>query len=89
VDPAEAIRKCAARLYDLHIKDLEDVRGKSQPVEVGRGVLDIHAMLRALLDIKFAHHVGLEYEKDLKEPLPGVAESIGYLRGMLARMKRE
>jgi len=89
VDPAEAIRKCASRLYDVHIKDLEAAEGRSRPVEVGRGVLDVHAMLRALLDIGFAHHVGLEYEKDLDDPLPGVAESLGYLRGMLARMDRQ
>jgi len=87
VDPAEAIRKCATRLYDVHIKDIESAEGKSRPVEVGRGVLDVHAMLRALLDIGFTHHVGLEYEKDLADPIPGVAESLGYIRGMLARME--
>jgi len=89
VDPAESIRKCAARLYDVHIKDLASDRGNSRPVELGRGVLDLRAILQALLDIKFARHVGLEYEKDLKkeDPLPGVAESIGYLKGLLSDMK--
>ena len=87
VDPAQAIRKCSARLYDVHIKDIASNEGKSRPVEVGRGVLDIHAILRSLLDLKFAHHVGLEYEKDMKDPLPGAAESIGYIRGVLSNMK--
>lgn len=87
VDPTQAIRKCSARLYDVHVKDLASNEGKSRPVEVGRGVLDIHAILQALLDLKFAHHVGLEYEKDLKDPVPGAAESIGYLRGVLSNMK--
>jgi sugar phosphate isomerase/epimerase len=87
VDPAGAIRKTSARLYDLHIKDIASPQGKSQPVEVGRGVLDIGAILRALLDNKFAYHVGLEYEKDMKDPLAGVAESIGYIRGRLAGMQ--
>ncbi len=44
-------------------------------------------MLRALLDIGYAYHVGLEYEKDLKDPVPGAAESIGYIRGTLAGMR--
>lgn len=87
VDPAEAIRKCAPRLYDLHFKDLEGPGGKSRPVEVGRGVLNIRAILQALLDVKYAHHVGLEYEKDMNDPLPGVAESLGYVRGVLSGMK--
>jgi inosose dehydratase len=87
VDPAEAIRKCAPRLYDVHIKDIASKEGKSKPVEIGRGVLDIHGMLEALLDIRFARHVGLEYEKDLSNPLPGTEESLDYLRKMLAGMK--
>jgi sugar phosphate isomerase/epimerase len=87
VDPAAAIRTCGPRLYDLHIKDIASNQGRSQPVEVGRGVLDIHAILRSLLDIAYDYHVGLEFEKDMSDPLPGAAESIGYLRGMLARMK--
>jgi len=88
VDPVEAIHKCAARLYDLHFKDIASITGKSKPVIVGRGVLDTQAMLKALLEIKYPYHVGLEYEADLKDPVPGVAESIGYVRGMLAIMKK-
>jgi inosose dehydratase len=87
VDPAAAFRKCAARLYDVHLKDLAAAEGRSRPVEVGRGVLDIRGMLRTLREIGFAHHVGLEYEKDKKDPVPGVAESIGYIRGTLAGLK--
>lgn len=87
VDPAKAIRTCAPRLYDLHIKDIASKEGRSRPVEVGRGVLDVRGMLRALLDVGYAYHVGLEYEKDLKDPIPGAAESIGYIRGTLAGMR--
>jgi len=87
VDPVEAIRKCAARLYDLHMKDLESTAADAKAIEVGRGVLDIRGILRALLEIKYAGHVGLEHEKDMRDPLPGVAESIGFIRGTLAGMK--
>jgi len=37
-----------------------------------------------LIRLGFAGTVSLEYEKDEKDPLPGAAESIGYLRGVLA-----
>ena len=40
----------------------------------------------ALLDIGYSHHVGLEYEKDMADPIPGAAESFGYIRGTLACM---
>jgi sugar phosphate isomerase/epimerase len=87
VNPTKAIHTCAARLYDLHMKDIASNQGNSRPVEVGRGVLDVRGMLKALRDIGYAYHVGLEYEKDLKDPIPGAAESIGYLRGTLAAMR--
>jgi sugar phosphate isomerase/epimerase len=87
VDPTEAIRRCAERLYDVHMKDIAATQGRSRPVEVGRGVLDVRSMLRALLDMKYAHHVGLEYEKDMQDPLAGVAESIGYMRGTLSGLR--
>jgi inosose dehydratase len=37
-----------------------------------------------LLDIKFAHHAGFEYEVQAKDPLPGLAESVGYARGVVS-----
>lgn len=83
VDPAEAIVKCRARLYDMHFKDLNSSQPKGSPVEVGRGVLNIKAMLKAAIEIQFAHHLGFEYEKDADDPLPGLAESVGYVHGVL------
>jgi sugar phosphate isomerase/epimerase len=87
VDPVQAIRSCAARLYDVHLKDLVSREPRAKVIEVGRGVLDIRGILQALRDIGFGGHVGLEHEKDMNDPLPGVAESIGYIRGTLASMK--
>jgi sugar phosphate isomerase/epimerase len=84
-DPAEAIRKYKARLYDCHFKDVADAHGKNTKVEVevGRGMMDIPGMLRALLSINFAGHVGFEHEKTAENPLPGLAESVGYTKGVL------
>jgi inosose dehydratase len=87
VDPVDAIRKCASRLHDVHIKDIADTGVKSKPVELGRGVLDLRGILKALLDIKFAGNLGLEFEKNLNDPIPGTCESIGYLKGVLSGMQ--
>jgi inosose dehydratase len=84
-DPAEAIEKYKDRLFDFHIKDVASLsaRNASGEVEIGRGVLKIRAILDALIKIKFAGHVGIEHEKDAGDPVPGVAESVGYLRGVM------
>ena len=86
VDPAEAIRKCRARLYDLHFKDIDSTAPDGKTVEGGRGVLDLPAVLQAILEVKYPHLVSFEYEKDADDPLPGLAETVGYTRGLLARM---
>ena len=86
VDPAEVIVKYKSRLYDMHFKDISDLKGNpgKVEVEVGRGVLDIRGMLKALLEIQYAHHVGFEHERTADDPLPGLAESVGYTKATLA-----
>jgi inosose dehydratase len=88
VDPAEAIVKCRARLYDVHMKDTSVGAGvkKDIPVDLGFGRLDLRSIMAALLKIRFAYQVGLEYELDTPDPIPGMAQSYGYMRGMLAAL---
>jgi len=87
VDPAEAIIKCKDRLYDLHLKDISTLGDKNEPIESGRGILNTKSILAALLQIKYQGLVGFEYEKDAKDPIPGLAESVGYIKGLLAGLK--
>jgi inosose dehydratase len=87
VDPAEAILKCRERLYDLHLKDVTSKTAEGKSTEQGRGVLDTPAMLRALVQIRFPHLVSFEYEKDADEPIPGLAESVGYTKGVLTGIR--
>ena len=69
------------------MKDISAMGDKNTPIEGGRGILDSKSILAALLKIKFQGHVGFEYEKDAKDPIPGLAESVGYTKGLLADMK--
>jgi len=84
LDAAAEAEKYINRILDVHIKDvtLADVRG--DPIEIGRGVMDIPKILRTLVRLGYAGKVSLEYEKDEDDPLPGAAESIGYVKGILA-----
>lgn len=83
IDPASAARQAGARLLDVHLKDESEASPAGEPVEVGRGVIDIPRLLRALIAMRFAGTAAFEYEKDEKDPLPGLAESVGYVRGIL------
>lgn len=85
-DPVEMIRRHSARLYDVHLKDTVAAVGdlKDTPVEMGRGRLDLRAIVAALHAAGYAHAAWLEYEKDPNDPVTGLAESAGYIRGLMA-----
>ncbi len=85
-DPVQACLDCRDRLYDMHVKDLKVKTDRDSQVEVGRCVLDFPALFRALLSIGYQGQVGLEYEINADNPLPGMQESVAYMRGVLAAL---
>jgi inosose dehydratase len=87
VDPAEAAREAGDRLFDVHIKDVTSASAAGEPVEIGRGVVDIPGFVRTLVDLNYAGTAAFEYEKDGENPLSGLAESVGYIRGVLAALR--
>jgi len=56
------------------------------PTEVGRGQMDIRAILAALIEVKYEGVVAFEYERAGVNAALGLAESVGYVRGMLGAM---
>ncbi len=82
-DPVKDAKKYADRLHDVHLKDVDKIGAEGDSMEVGRGIMDIPAFLKALYKIKYSGVVGLEYEKDKDDPVPGLAESVGYARGAM------
>jgi hypothetical protein len=83
VDPSEAARKFSDRLLDVHLKDVSSASPEGQTVEAGRGVIDISKFLLTLIRMNYKGTIAFEYEKDEQDPLPGLAESVGYVRGLL------
>ena len=84
VDPSESAMKFADRLHDVHIKDVTAATKEGGTIEIGHGVIDIPKFLKTLIELYYKGSVSFEFEKDGKDPLPGVAESVGYVRGVLA-----
>jgi len=84
VDPSDAAKKYRDRLYDLHIKDVTKATAAGKTIEIGHGVINFPRFLKTLIKIKYRGNASLEFEKDANDPLPGAAESVGYLRGVLA-----
>ena len=84
VDPAEAILKYKDRLYDLHFKDINSTQPNGETVAGGRGILDLRAVMKSLVKIKYSHLFAIEYEGSENDPVAEVAETIGFAKGLLS-----
>lgn len=83
IDPIADTRKYMDRVHDIHIKDEDKAEASGNTCEIGRGVIDIPGFMQMLLEEGYSHVLSFEYEKDGKDPLAGLAESVGYVRGVL------
>lgn len=82
-DPVVMIEKYKDRLYDMHMKDVDKNTDTGVPVEIGHGIIDIPKIIKTLKKINYSGNVAFEYEKDGDAPLAGLAESVGYVRGVM------
>jgi sugar phosphate isomerase/epimerase len=81
--PEKAIKEYKDRLFDLHIKDVNSTAKDAKAIEIGRGAINFPAVVEALKKVKFQGVCSIEFEKDMTDPLAGLAESIGYFRGVV------
>ena len=84
LDPSAEASRCGSRLLDVHLKDVTAPTKDGIAVEAGRGVVDIPRFLATLAGMDYRGTAAFEYEKDGRDPLAGLAESVGYVRGVLA-----
>lgn len=82
VDPAQAVLKYNKRIFDMHVKDVTKAEQDGKAIEAGRGIINFPALVNALRKIKYPGYCSIEFEKDMKDPLPGIAESVGYFTGV-------
>lgn len=83
-DPESDLKECFDRVFDIHIKDVTAASEEGETAIIGRGVIDIVSFLKTVIDLNYTGTLALEYEADENDPLPGMMESLGYLKGVLA-----
>jgi sugar phosphate isomerase/epimerase len=86
-DPVADLKKYQARVFDVHIKNVTAASKAGRTCEMGRGIIDIPAFVRMLRKVKYSGACSLEFEKDMDDPLAGLAESIGYFKGVIDATK--
>ena len=81
-DSLSDLRRYHTRVFDIHLKDVTGTTKADKSVELGRGRIDFPLFIRLLRKYRYTGSVSLEYEKDMDNPFMGIAESIGYFRGV-------
>ncbi len=84
VDVVKSIAEASDRLFDMHVKDLRDLKVKESQCDVGDGAMPFPAIFKQLKKMGYTGCVNLEYEINAKDPLPGMQRSFSYMRGVLA-----
>ena len=86
-DPEQDVRDYFDRVFDIHIKDVIASTQEGETCIIGRGVINFQTFLKSLKDMGYNGTLALEYEADENDPLPGMMESLGYVKGVLASIK--
>jgi sugar phosphate isomerase/epimerase len=81
-DPVADLKKYHTRVFDIHVKDVTDSSKSGVSIEMGRGKIDFPAFVKTLREVNYTGLCSLEYEKDMKDPFLGIAESIGYFKAV-------
>lgn len=87
-DPVADLKKYHTRVFDMHIKDVTGTTKLGYSLEIGRGVIDFPALVKMLRKVGYTGVCSLEHEKDMDNPFLGIAESIGYFRGVIKTTKK-
>lgn len=81
LDPVDVTLKYGYRIYEMHIKDMTIASPKGIDCVIGRGVVDFPALIKALRKTKYSGKCSIEMAS--ADPLPVIAESIGYFKGVM------
>jgi len=87
-NPVEDLKKYHTRVFDIHLKDVTAANKFGYSLEVGRGIINIPVFVKMLRKVNYSGVCSLEYEKDMTDPFMGIAESIGYFRGVIEATKK-
>ncbi len=82
-DSVKDLKKYKKRIFDIHLKNVTSASAEGKTTELSRGVIPIPDFVKMLKEISYQGVCSLEFEKDMKDPLAGLAESAGYFKGVL------
>jgi sugar phosphate isomerase/epimerase len=88
-DPVAAIYALAGRIVGVHLKDVVAANPAAPDAILGRGVVDVVGVVRALHEVKLPADVtvSIEYEESPEAPYADLAEGVAYLEGAVSAVR--
>ena len=85
--PTEVIRLLKGRLYGIHLKDFQDMQDVTKGVILGKGHLDVPAVMASLVQTNFPKNgaLSLEYEENPENPLADIRQCYAVAADALAK----
>ena len=85
--PTEVIRLLKGRLYGIHLKDFAEMQDRTKGVILGKGHLDVPAVMEALVAVGFPADgaLSIEYEENPKDPMADLKECVAVARAALGQ----
>jgi inosose dehydratase len=85
-DPVRCLDVFKERTYAMHLKDFKKgPDGKLVDVPAGQGVLDVDALIKKLLEMKFRGAMSIEYEGE--EPVANIQKSLARIKEAVKKAK--
>jgi inosose dehydratase len=85
-DPEQDVKDFFDRVFDIHIKDVTAAAAEGKTCIIGRGVIDFPLFMKTVVDMGYKGTLALEYEAEADDPLPGMMESLGFTKGVMAML---
>jgi inosose dehydratase len=86
--PTEVIRLLKGRLYGIHLKDFAEMQDKTKGVILGKGHMDVPAVMAALVQVGFPADgaLSIEYEENPNNPLDEIRECVRVAREAMPKV---
>jgi sugar phosphate isomerase/epimerase len=86
VDVVKTMGEAGDRLFDMHVKDLRNLKDKDSQCDIGDGAFSFPAIFKQLKKMGYTGCVNMEYEINGKDPMMGMQRSLSFERGVLAAL---
>jgi sugar phosphate isomerase/epimerase len=86
-DSVADLKRYHRRIFDIHLNDTTVATKEGKLCELGRGVIDFPAFVKALRKVKYNGCCSIELTSGKEETPTALAESVGYFRGIMDAVK--